>query len=38
MAQWVKNLTAPAWASGGVDLIPGLVQWFKGSTIAAAVA
>ena len=35
MAQWVKNPTG-CWEVSG--LIPGLVQWVKGSSVAAAVA
>lgn len=40
MAQWVKNLTAVAQLTRkrGVDLIPDLTEWVKGSGVAAAVA
>lgn len=41
MAQWVKNLTATAQGSGHsgrVDSIPGLGQWVKGFSGAAAAA
>ena len=39
MAQWVKSLTAEAQVHcRGEGLIPGLVQWVKGSGVAIAVA
>ena len=38
MAQRVKNPTAAAWSLQRCGLHPHLVQWIKGSSIAAAVA
>ena len=39
LVQWVKNLTEVALFTAGVaGLIPGLAQWVKGSSIAAAAA
>ena len=35
MVQWVKNPTVVG-GSGGVDLVPCLVQWVKGSGVAIA--
>ena len=39
MVQWIKNPPAAAWVAKEVQLsIPSLVQWVKGSGIAATVA
>ena len=35
-AQWVKNPTAAAPLLWSADLIPGPVQWVKGSYVATA--
>ena len=38
MAQWVKNPTSSSACCRGVGWLSGLVQWVKGSRVAAAVA
>ena len=37
MAQWVKNPIVAAWDTVEMQVQLGLVQWVKGSSIAAAV-
>ena len=38
MVQWVKNQTAASRDAAEACLIPGLVQWVKGSSFAAVSA